>query len=125
MGHRGPDASLGGGPAGSPASGVRIPFGTATATGRREHGDDGGDLLGRRVAADDPQRRALAAFAVTGRLVSAHSGMFPCFLGGSVWRLLRSARSARTTFIRVFDGEITVSMYPRSAATYGFASSSS
>ncbi len=29
------------------------------------------------------------------------------------------------TFIRVFDGVMTVSMYPRSAATYGLASASS
>jgi hypothetical protein len=42
--------------------------------------------------------------------------MFPCFLGGSVSRLVFSARKALVTFIRVFDGEITVSMYPRSAA---------
>lgn len=44
------------------------------------------------------------------RRSAAHSGMFPCFFGGSVSRLVRRARSARVTFIRVFDGEMTVSM---------------
>jgi hypothetical protein len=42
--------------------------------------------------------------------VGSHRGMFPCFLGGSVSRLVLSARNARVTFIRVLDGEITVSM---------------
>ena len=36
--------------------------------------------------------------------------MFPCFLGGSVARLVRSARRALVTFIRVFDGVMTASM---------------
>ena len=36
--------------------------------------------------------------------------MFPCFFGGSDSRLVRSARSALVTFIRVFDGVMTVSM---------------
>ena len=36
--------------------------------------------------------------------------MFPCFLGGRVARLVRSARNALVTFIRVFDGVMTVSM---------------
>jgi hypothetical protein len=39
----------------------------------------------------------------------AHSGMFPCFLGGGAWRLLRSMRSDRMTYERVFDGGITES----------------
>ena len=43
-----------------------------------------------------------------GRL-TGHSGMFPCFFGGRVARLFRSARSALVTFIRVFDGVMTVS----------------
>jgi len=42
-------------------------------------------------------------------LFGTHNGMFPCFFGGSVSRLVRSARRARVTFIRVFEGEITVS----------------
>ena len=36
--------------------------------------------------------------------------MLPCFFGGSDSRLLRRARSALDTFIRVFDGVMTVSM---------------
>ena len=39
----------------------------------------------------------------------AHNGMFPCFLGGGAWRLLRSMRSERITYERVFDGGITES----------------
>src|SRR6266498_2502679 len=44
------------------------------------------------------------------------SGMLPCFLGGSVSRLVRSVRRPRTTWARVADGGITASTYPRSAA---------
>ncbi len=99
--------------------------------GRRgEDRHDGSDLLGRRGAVDHDRRlgrtaggrgRGVAAWCVLagpalGRR-RGHSGMFPCFLGGSVARLVRSARSALVTFIRVFDGVMTVSMYPRSAAT--------
>ena len=38
-----------------------------------------------------------------------HSGMFPCFFGGNEARLVRSARSARTTWARVSDGSMTAS----------------
>ncbi len=38
-----------------------------------------------------------------------HSGMFPCFLGGSVSRLVRSSRSTRVTSARVSCGVITAS----------------
>ena len=66
----------------------------------------GGDLLGGGVTADQPQRRL-----VGNDVVGCHqSGMFPCFLGGSVSRLVRSARSALVTFIRVLEGVMTVSM---------------
>ena len=51
-----------------------------------------------------------------------YSGMLPCFFGGKVARLLRSARSACETATRVRDGGITPSTYPRSAAVYGLAS---
>src|SRR3712207_7636368 len=34
------------------------------------------------------------------RVGGGHSGMFPCFFGGSVSRLVRSARSAFTTWLR-------------------------
>ncbi len=46
----------------------------------------------------------------------AHSGMFPCFFGGSVSRFVFSSRSARTISTRVSCGMITASTYPRSAA---------
>ena len=49
--------------------------------------------------------------------VLTYSGMLPCFFGGSVSRLLRSTRSARTICTRVSDGAMTESTYPRSAAT--------
>ncbi len=39
-----------------------------------------------------------------------HSGMFPCFFGGSVSRLEASRRSARTTSMRVSCGVMTASM---------------
>src|SRR5207247_366280 len=55
----------------------------------------------------------------------AHSGMFPCFLGGSVSRLVRRIRSACTTYRRGYDGGVTESTYPRSGATYGWARVSS
>ena len=54
-----------------------------------------------------------------------HSGMLPCLRGGTLSRLVRSVRSARTTCTRVADGSMTESTYPRSAATYGLASVSS
>ena len=38
-----------------------------------------------------------------------YSGMLPCFFGGSVSRLVRSARSARTICTRVSDGAMTES----------------
>ena len=44
-----------------------------------EDGDQGGELLRRGVALDDLQDRL------------GHSGMFPCFLGGRVSRLVRSS----------------------------------
>jgi hypothetical protein len=73
--------------------------------GCRQDGDQRRDLLGGRVASDELQRRRVCL-----ELVAAHNGMFPCFFGGSVSRLVRSARRAFVTFIRVFDGVITVSM---------------
>ena len=55
-------------------------------------------------------RTTIAGAFVGVVLVVGHSGMLPCFLGGSDARLVRSARRALVTFIRVFDGVITVSM---------------
>ena len=48
--------------------------------------------------------------SVAGRVLGHQRGMFPCFLGGRVSRLVRRARRALVTFIRVFDGVMTVSM---------------
>ena len=66
---------------------------------RNDHGQCR-ELFRRRLALDDTQERAL---------VLTHNGMFPCFLGGSVWRLLASTRSALVTWIRVCEGGMTAS----------------
>ena len=76
----------------------------------REDDDERRDLLG--VGLPKTRIAGTAAAAASGADVvrSRHSGMFPCFLGGSVSRLFCSARRARVTFIRVLDGLMTVSM---------------
>jgi hypothetical protein len=51
--------------------------------------------------------RQLAAVRPGG--LQCHSGMFPCFFGGSVCRLLASTRSALVTCTRVCDGGMTAS----------------
>ena len=51
--------------------------------------------------------------------------MLPCFLGGRLARLVRSARSARTIWTRVSDGRMTASTYHRSAASHGLTMASS
>ena len=95
--------------------------GTLAAAERGQDDDERGDLLGSRMPRDDAQGGVVRSGVVSrvgaaGRgarrpiLGRAHSGMFPCFFGGSVSRLFRSARSARVTFMRVFDGLMTVSM---------------
>ena len=43
------------------------------------------------------------------RGLRSHSGMFPCFLGGRVCRLVRSSRSTRVISTRVSCGLITAS----------------
>ncbi len=83
-----------------------------------EDRDECSHLLRGRVAEDlDPlstrHRRGVGLL----ELVGGHSGMFPCFFGGSVSRFVFSARSALLMFIRELLGVMTVSMYPRSAAT--------
>lgn len=78
----------------------------------RECGEHGGDrrqlVVGRRPAEHLRQ-------------VGGHSGMFPCFLGGRLERLERSARSALITVVRVAAGSMTPSSSPRSAARKGLA----
>ena len=78
----------------------------ASTRGGAEDGDNDADLLSRGIAVLDPDRRdnRLGARRV------AHSGMFPCFFGGRLSRLVLRARSARMTFIRVLLGVMTVSM---------------
>ncbi len=73
-----------------------------------QHHGQCGDLLGRGIALHEEQGSAV--------LVLAHSGMFPCFFGGRLSRLVRSSRRARMISVRVSCGWITASTYPRSAA---------
>ncbi|BAA30389.1 113aa long hypothetical protein [Pyrococcus horikoshii OT3] len=54
-------------------------------------------------------------------MFSPHSGMFPCFFGGSLTLLFSKASRAMTIFALVSAGSMTSSMYPLAAATYGFA----
>lgn len=79
---------------------------------RGDNTRDGGDLLGAEARGDDAEVDVLA-----------HSGMFPCFLGGSAARLVRSARNAFVTTTRVAAGSMTPSSSPRSAARNGEATS--
>ena len=79
---------------------------------REQDGDQHRDLLGGRAGRQgerDGGRRHTVGGAWR-RRDGAHSGMFPCFLGGRLARLVRSARNALVTFIRVFEGVMTVSM---------------
>src|SRR4051812_31140633 len=93
--------------------------GTTTLPPLRQCGDDDrerGELLGGGLTADHvkekatvlPTLRRLRAGPGTGP-EGIHSGMFPCFLGGSVSRLLASTRSALVTCTRVWDGGMTAS----------------
>lgn len=90
-----------------------------------EHGDDGRELLRRRVTRDDPDVRPDrdvrpyrdGSVRGDGCCVSSHQrGMFPCFFGGSDARFPRSARSALMTETRVACGWMMPSSSPRSAA---------
>jgi hypothetical protein len=68
------------------------------AAARGEDGEHGGEFFRCRVAPDDSEDldgRGFRGGCVLGRtLGGGHSGMFPCFLGGSVSRFVRSARRA-------------------------------
>src|SRR5699024_5649423 len=95
---------------------------------------DGGELVVAQVALHQPHVGRTHRTGVLGDVggrggaggpLGAHSGMFPCFLVGSVSRLVRSARSACATSRRVSAGRITPSIQPRSAAVYGAANCSS
>ena len=76
----------------------------------RQDRDERGEFLGGSLATDDAQDRHCR------RVGPAHSGMFPCFLGGNVCRLPASRRSALAISRRVCDGSMTASTKPRSAA---------
>jgi len=60
-------------------------FGIRSGAGRAHERSEDGQLLRRGLTADDAKRRR--------GLRLTHSGMFPCFFGGSVSRLFRSMRS--------------------------------
>ena len=81
---------------------------------RRDDRDQRRHLLVGGVGRQDAQQWRLAGSTtgsrpLDGRVLGRHSGMFPCFLGGSVSRLERSRRSALTTSARVSCGVITAS----------------
>ena len=91
---------------------------------RREHRGDGRDLgIGgvaeRHLHIDPGCRRGI----IPGSLfrVIRHRGMFPCFFGGRLARLVRSARSALMMATRVAAGSMMPSSSPRSAARNGEA----
>jgi len=70
--------------------------GCAVSPGKEgERDDDGGEFVVVGHALDDSKR--------------GHSGMLPCFFGGSESRLLRRIRSPRVTAMRVCDGAMTES----------------
>jgi len=49
--------------------------------------------------------------------ITGYSGIFPCFLGGFLSRLVPSISSAWISLLRVSRGWMTASTNPRSAAT--------
>src|SRR5260221_5408529 len=88
------------------AGSVTVTVGRPSATDR-QHGDHGGQFLGRGPAALDPQDRqdprlrALVQGLVhrlTPGVGDVHRGMFPCFFGGSVSRFVRSDRRVRKPY---------------------------
>lgn len=82
----------------------------------REHRRDRCHLFGIRISRNDDD--LWLEFCC--RFVD-HSGMFPCFFGGWLARLVRRARSALTTATRVAAGSMIPSSSPRSAARNGDA----
>ena len=90
--------------------GRSAPAAALTPTDGGQHRDQDPEVLRRWRAVDDPDDRSVRGGRRVGGCVAAHSGMFPCFLGGRLSRLVFNARSARVTFIRVLLGVMTVSM---------------
>ncbi len=70
------------------------------------------------VGAEQP----LAVIVELARAVTSYSGMFPCFLGGFLSRLLPQLASAAMSLARVMRGWMISSMKPRDAAMNGLAS---
>ncbi len=83
---------------------------------RRDHRVDSRKLIVGRAAGDDAHDGCRGAI---GRV--AHSGMFPCFLGGRLARLPLRARRALMIATRVAAGSMMPSSSPRSAARNGLA----
>src|SRR5690606_10585792 len=79
-----------------------------------EHGDERGELLLGGMPAQHLDLQGLLCLFRGG-----HSGMFPCFLGGSSARLPRRARNAFAIDTRVLAGSMMPSISPRSAARNG------
>ena len=86
---------------------------TVVTAGGGHDGDERCELDGVGGSAYDAEHRTLGCRPRCGvgrAAVVAHSGMFPCFLGGRVARLVRRARSARVIWARVSLGRMTASM---------------
>ena len=88
-----------------------------------DHGVHGRQLGVGRATADDAQHGCIGSGTRLARVSTAHSGMFPCFLGGRLARLPLSARSALMIATRVAAGSMMPSSSPRSAARNGLATS--
>ena len=84
-----------------------------------EHDGDRGNVRRCWIAGNDGEARCLPL--VREFVWLDHSGIFPCFLGGKVARLVLRARNAFTTATRVAAGSMTPSSSPRSAARNGLA----
>jgi len=74
--------------------------------GGSQHGEQRSELLRAGFAAHDANGLRLGGSIAAGRV---HRGMFPCFLGGRLSRLVRSSRRALMTSRRVSAGAITAS----------------
>ncbi len=83
---------------------------------RRDHGVDSREFIVGRTSGDDADGRRGGRFD---RL--AHSGIFPCFLGGRLARFPLRARRALMIATRVAAGSMIPSSSPRSAARNGLA----
>ena len=74
--------------------------------GGSQHGEQRSELLRAGFASHDANGLRLGGSIAASRV---HRGMFPCFLGGRLSRLVRSSRRALMTSRRVSAGAITAS----------------